>query len=185
MTEELASLLGVVQPEVEKRQCVTKVLAAGTMLVRDGTVPSMEAVEEFAQGLRLEQARLAADAEALMGHAEPKITPIEHELRMYAHDILKAHHDKDFRAVAAYPVEAIGHVRMVVLRNGLQGGRFDGDHPRYPMESGPARRMGPYLERPYDATGASRCCSGQEVAPATRRLHYAVLGFPLFLASTT
>ena len=121
MTEELASLLGVVQPEVEKRQCVTKVLAAGTMLARDGTVPSMEAVEEFAQGLRLEQARLAADAEALMGHAEPKITPIEHELRMYAHDILKAHHDKDFRAVAAYPVEAIGHVRMVVLRMDYKG----------------------------------------------------------------
>ena len=44
MTEELASLLGVVQPEVEKRQCVTKVLAAGTMLARDGTVPSMGGV---------------------------------------------------------------------------------------------------------------------------------------------
>lgn len=121
MTEELAGLLGVVQPEVERRQCVTKVIAAGVLYARDRSVPSMSAVEEVAQELRLEQARLAADAEAMMGHAEPKITPSEQELRMYAHDILKAHHDKDFRATAAYPVEAMGHVRMVVLRVDYKG----------------------------------------------------------------
>jgi len=121
MTEELAGLVGAVHPEVEKRQGVTKVLAAGCLMARDEKVPSMKAVEEFAQVLRLEQARLAADAESMMGHAEPKVTPIEHELRMYTHDILKPHHDKDYRAVAAFPVEAMGNVRLIVLRVDYKG----------------------------------------------------------------
>ena len=121
MTEELAGLIGAVHPEVEKRQCVTKVLATGCLMAKEEKVPSMKAVEEFAQGLRLEQARLAADAESMMGHAEPKVTPIEHELRMYTHDILKPHHDKDYRAIAAFPVEALGNVRVVVLRVDYKG----------------------------------------------------------------
>ena len=74
MTEELAGLIGAVQPEVERRQCVTKVLAAGCLLAKDGMIPTMEAVHGEAQCLRLEQARLASDAETIMGHAEPKVS---------------------------------------------------------------------------------------------------------------
>ena len=56
MTEELAGLVGVVNPEVEKRQCVTKVLAAGSLMGEDPQqrLPSMEAVEQRAQEYRLE-----------------------------------------------------------------------------------------------------------------------------------
>ena len=70
MTEELAGLIGVVQPELEKRQCVTKVLAAGILRAQTGALPSMEAVEELGQALRLEQARQAAEAELLMGQGD-------------------------------------------------------------------------------------------------------------------
>eukprot|EP00435_Cladocopium_sp_Y103_P024605 s4663_g6.t1 len=41
MTEELAGLLGVVAPEIEKRQCVTKVLAAGHLFLETGVLPTM------------------------------------------------------------------------------------------------------------------------------------------------
>lgn len=121
MTEELAGLLGVVAPEVEKRQCVTKVLAAGHLHLSQGRLPSMDEVEYQAQLFRLEQARQAADAEAIMGHPEPRVSAIEHELRMYSHDILKAHHDKDYRAVAVFPIEALGSNRLVTLRLDYKG----------------------------------------------------------------
>ena len=90
MTEELAGLLGVVGPEVEKRQCVTKVLAAGFLMhqTKPNVLPTLEEVESQAQVFRLEQARMATEAEGVMGHADVKVSPIEHELRMYSHDIL-------------------------------------------------------------------------------------------------
>ena len=121
MTVELAGLLGVVQPEVEKRQCVTKVLAAGYLFTETGKLPAMAEVEHQAQEYRLEQARQAHEAEQIMGHAEAKVTPIEQELRMYTHDILKAHHDKDYRATAVFNVEHYVNRRLVVLRVNYQG----------------------------------------------------------------
>ena len=121
MTEELAGLMGVVTPEVEKRQCVTKVLAAGCLLNSTGQIPTMQEVELLSQQFRLEQARQAAEAEALMGHPETKVTAVEHELRMYTHDILKVHHDKDYRATAVFPLEDLSATRLVVLRVDYKG----------------------------------------------------------------
>ena len=121
MTEELAGLLGVLEAEPEKRQCVTKVLAAGSLWAKTSKVPSMEEVEITAKQFRLEQARLAADAEGVMGHPEAKVAPVEHELRMYSHDILKAHHDKDYRALAVFPLNDLDHLRLVVLRVDYKG----------------------------------------------------------------
>ena len=121
MTEELAGLMGVVQPEVERRQCVTKVLAAAHLFEKSGARPDMQTVEILAQQYRLEQGRQAAEAESLMGHAEPKVSPIEHELRMYAHDVLKAHHDKDYRGLAVFPLEDFHNYQLVVLRIDYRG----------------------------------------------------------------
>lgn len=123
MTEELAGLLGVVSPEVEKRHCVTKVLAAGYLAseTATGQLPTMEDVEVQAQAFRLEQARLATEAEGVMGHAEPRVAAIEHEPRMYTHDILKPHHDKDYRALAVFPLEALEEYRIIVLRTDYKG----------------------------------------------------------------
>ena len=123
MTEELAGLLGVVSPEVEKRQCVTKILAAGYLAneAAPGQLPTMEDVETQAQAFRLEQARLATEAEGVMGHAEQRVAAIEHELRMYTHDILKPHHDKDYRALAVFPLEVLEEYRIIVLRTDYKG----------------------------------------------------------------
>eukprot|EP00438_Fugacium_kawagutii_P035496 Skav226807 [mRNA] locus=scaffold2056:134273:145141:- [translate_table: standard] len=121
MTEELAGLLGVVTPENEKRQCVAKTIAAGLLHLQTGSIPSMEAVASKAQDLRLEQARLAAEAEVIMGAAEPKVSAVEAELRMYCHDVLHAGHDKDFRALAVFPVQELSNVRLAILRLDYKG----------------------------------------------------------------
>ena len=121
MTEELAGMLGVVEAMEEKRQCVTKVIAAGILKLRTGSLPSMEDVAEEGQALRLEQARLAVEAEGMMGHAEAKVSPVEREIRMYSHDILKAHHEKDYRALAVFPVDALAGCRVAVIRLDYKG----------------------------------------------------------------
>ena len=121
MTEELAGMLGVVEAMEEKRQCVTKVLAAGILQLRHGVLPTMLEVAEEGQQLRLEQARLAVEAEGAMGHAEVRVSPVEREIRMYSHDILKAHHDKDYRALAVFPLEALSGSRVAVIRLDYKG----------------------------------------------------------------
>ena len=81
----------------------------------------MQEVEDLAQKYRLEQARQATEAEGSMGHPEAKVSAIEHELRMYAHDVLKPHHDKDYRSLAVYPLEQYGNIRLMILRVDYKG----------------------------------------------------------------
>jgi hypothetical protein len=116
MDEELAATLGLVEPVEEKRQCVTKTVAAGVLSRRLGRRPTIEEVAEEARALRLEQTRLALEANSQMGQAAEFVTPVEHELRVYAHDIVHPHHERDFRSFAVFPVAALEEARIVVLR---------------------------------------------------------------------
>lgn len=116
MTEELASLLQQVEPTEERRQCVTKTLAVGILWRRLHRRPSLAEVKTCAQEVRLTQARLALEALAQMGVAEEFVTPVEHEIRTYAHDIMQPNHERDFRTLAVFPVEELQDVKVVVLR---------------------------------------------------------------------
>ena len=116
MDEELAATLGLVEPVEEKRVCVTKTVAAGVLSRRLGRRPTIEEVAEEARALRLEQTRLALEANSQMGQAAEFVTPVEHELRVYAHDIVHPHHERDFRSFAVFPVAALEEARIVVLR---------------------------------------------------------------------
>ena len=51
-----------------------------------------------------------------MGPAEEFVTPVEHEIRTYAHDILHPNHERDFRSLAVFPIEELQDVKVVVLR---------------------------------------------------------------------
>ena len=51
MSEELAGILQLPEPVVEKRQCVTKTLAGGILWREKGRRPSLEEVEVKAQEL--------------------------------------------------------------------------------------------------------------------------------------
>ena len=121
MDEELTSVLGLVDQVSEKRQCVTKTVAAGILWKRLGRRPTLLEVDMEARALRLEQTRVALDASGQMGAAEEFVTPVEHELRVYAHDILQPHHERDFRSFAVYPVEALEDARFVVMRADVRG----------------------------------------------------------------
>ena len=121
MDDELASLLQLPEPEIERRQCVTKVVAAG-ILSRDGGIPTEEAVSAFSLAIRKEQFNQASRALETMGKPADRITAVEHELRVHAHDATKPRHDKDFRVLAAFVLEELAECKMVVLRKDYRGG---------------------------------------------------------------
>eukprot|EP00435_Cladocopium_sp_Y103_P071083 s29_g36.t1 len=122
MTEELASLLKLPDPSREKRQCVTLSLAAGVFKRQHGRWPSLKEAQEGAQELRLEQARLAVEASVTIGQPEEVVSPVEHEARIYIHDLVTANHEKDFKSLAMFPVQSLQDARAVVLRAVYKGG---------------------------------------------------------------
>ena len=121
MSEELAGILQMPEPVIEKRQCVTKTLAAGILWREKGRRPTLQEVENKARELRLDQARLALDAATQMGEAAEFVTPIEHELRVYLHDLLHPAHERDFRSLAVFPIMELGAAKVVVMRADFQG----------------------------------------------------------------
>lgn len=121
MSDELASMLQVAEAGVERRQCVTLALAAGAAWREKGRRPTTQEVQEKASGLRMEQTRQAVEALQVMGEPDEMVTAVEHELRIYCHDLVTAHHEKDFRAMAAFPVEELQEARVVVLRGDYKG----------------------------------------------------------------
>ena len=171
MSQELAGLLGMVQPEVEKRQCVTKVLAAGYLYTEEGKLPTPSKAEHLAQAYRLEQARLAYEAEQIMGHAEAQVTPIESELRMYTHDILNFW-------FGALREQTIGGFACQLPRR--RGSRSDHGHP---VEEWSTNCLGSDPSWTYDAAPAPRQWGWREVDCWFRRLHHSEPWVPLFLAS--
>ena len=82
----------------------------------------MKEAQEQAQRLRLEQARLAAEAVSALGEAEEMVAAVEHEARIYVHDLITANHEKDFRSLAMFPVQELQEARIVVLRADYMGG---------------------------------------------------------------
>lgn len=56
-----------------------------------------------------------------MGEPLEFVTPVEHELRRQAHDVLHAHHERDFRTLAVFPVQALEDAKVVVLRADVRG----------------------------------------------------------------
>ena len=122
MTEELASILKIPEPVKEKRQCVTLSLAAGVLLHEHAEVPGVAAAQREAQQLRLEQARQAVEAAGAMGEPEEMVAAVEHETRIYIHDIVQAHHEKDFRSLAVFPLQQLQEARLVVIRADFRGG---------------------------------------------------------------
>ena len=121
MTEELAAILRQADEGVERRQCVVKTIAAGLVWRKLARQPSLAEAEDCARAVRLEQARQALEAQAVMGEPDHRVAPIEAELRVYAHDILKANHDKDFRSHAVFPVVDMDECKLVVVRANYKG----------------------------------------------------------------
>ena len=120
-SEELASVLKIPEPQEEKRQCVTRVLAAGVLQRELGRVPLQKEVDVRAEAMRREQCQQALDALDQMGEPEEFVAAVEHELRTYIHDILSPHHEKDFRSLAVFPLEDMREAKLVVMRADYKG----------------------------------------------------------------
>ncbi|CAE7778356.1 unnamed protein product [Symbiodinium sp. CCMP2592] len=121
MSEEMASMLRQPEEGLEKRQCVTKAVAAGIMWRELARRPTVAEVDAKALELRLEQTRQALEAQATMGEPALKVAPIEAEIRVYTHDIVRASHDKDFRSLAVFPLQDLEDCKMVVIRADYKG----------------------------------------------------------------
>ena len=121
VSEELAGMLQQPDEGLEKRQCVTKTLAAGIMWRLNARQPTLEEVEVKALELRIEQTRQALEAQDVMGEPANRVAPIEAEIRTYTHDIVRANHDKDFRSLAVFPLDDLEDAKLVVVRADYKG----------------------------------------------------------------
>ena len=121
MSEELAGMLQQPEEGVEKRQCVTKAIAAGIVWRTLARRPSPAEVEAKALEVRVEQTRQALEAQSVMGEAAHKVAPIEAEIRVYTHDTIRANHDKDFRSLAVFPVQDLEDCKLIVIRADYKG----------------------------------------------------------------
>ena len=82
----------------------------------------MGEAQQQAQVFRLEQTRLAVEAMAMIGEADEVVAAVEHEARIYVHDLVTAHHEKDFRSLALFPLQELQEAKVVVLRADYKGG---------------------------------------------------------------
>ena len=110
----LADRLGLQPGEDEGRQCVLKATVAAVLWARDKSAPSMERVERLALQARAEMWDAAYDAQMALGEPASLISTAEADLRVFAHDALYPHHDKDVRCVAAFPLTALKGARLHV-----------------------------------------------------------------------
>lgn len=119
---DLGSSLLETEPVIEKKQCVTLAVAAGIVWSEKGQKPDAQEVQRRAQDYRLEQTRPAVEAAQALGDPDEVVTAVEHEMRVYVHDLTTAHHEKDFRSLAVFPINDLQDVKMVVLRTDYRGG---------------------------------------------------------------
>ena len=119
---DLSSSLLETEPVIEKKQCVTLAVAAGIVWSEKGQKPDAQEVQRRAQDYRLEQTRPAVEAAQALGDPDEVVTAVEHEMRVYVHDLTTAHHEKDFRSLAVFPINDLQDVKMVVLRTDYRGG---------------------------------------------------------------
>ena len=119
MSDELAAMLRQPEEGVERRQCVTKAVAAGVVWRCLARRPTIAEVDEKSLCLRLEQTRQALEAQN--GEPAPRVAPIEAEIRVYTHDIVRASHDKDFRSLAVFPLQELEDCKMIVIRADYKG----------------------------------------------------------------
>eukprot|EP00913_Durusdinium_trenchii_P011460 g10760.t2 len=123
--DELASALGLQPGEEEERQCLVLHPAAGVLLWEGDwdpeRRPTIEDVKKKAQAFRAGLWDEAASAIAELGDPAPWIGAREADVRSYAHDCLRAHHDKDYRLFQAFVLDELREVTLQCWRLNCRG----------------------------------------------------------------
>ena len=118
--QEIASALGLEANEEEERQCLVLHPCAG-YLVWEGNygvdaLPTLKEVQDASRKFRSTLWDQAATVIGELGDPAPWIGNKEAELRSYAHDCLRPHHDKDYRMFQAFTVEELKGYTMQCWR---------------------------------------------------------------------
>ena len=128
---ELATALGLEADSNEERQCLLLHPAAGYLMWKHGWrsdgKPSYKEVEETARRFRLAIWEQAAEAIGELGDPAPWIGARESEVRDFAHDALRPHHDKDYRLYHAFCVDELQDYTLQFWRVNVQG-QYQVDH---------------------------------------------------------
>ena len=127
--ERLRDLLGEDHGEQgaeEIRQCLVLHCTAGVLATQKGrravTAPSLKEVQEAAGEVRYETATKALQALDHLGEPTPEVGRSEADVRMFIHDFVNYHHDKDYRCLAAFPPKLYEGVSLHIVRMDLTGG---------------------------------------------------------------
>ena len=76
--------------------------------------PPKQQVQEFAGFARWEMWRQALDAQAVLGEEADTLTLQEANLRVFCHDSLCAHHDRDMRSLVVFPLDILRGIELRV-----------------------------------------------------------------------
>ena len=112
--EALGKQLGLERLEPESKQCILLAVVAAVLWQRDGKPPDMDTVQAQALEARRELLEQALEAASALGEAPALVTPAEGNLRVFAHDALHAHHDKDVRTLSTFPLSILRGVTLDV-----------------------------------------------------------------------
>ena len=129
--DDLKSGLGLGEDENETRQCLVLHPAAGVLLWNQETwppeKPPLSEVHREAQGFRRQLWEHGVEALGELGDAAPWIGGKEFEIRGYAHDCVRAHHDKDYRLYHAFTIEELQDYTLQCWRVNSYG-QYQVDH---------------------------------------------------------
>ena len=81
---------------------------------REGSPPDLDRVQEAALPVRRQLWEQAYRAQDALGQPASLISTAEADLRVFAHDALHPHHDKDLRSFAVFPVAFLQGVRLQI-----------------------------------------------------------------------
>ena len=106
--QDLRTLLGPKtsgNTDHEIRQCLLLHCTAGCLMARTGTAPKLKDLHCATQRPRYQAAKEALSAESRLGEPPDEMGRAEADVRVFAHDLTRYDHDKDYRCLVAFPPE--------------------------------------------------------------------------------
>lgn len=114
--QEMRDQLGLdAGEEAEARQCELLNIIGAVLWSQRGSPPTLQEVQTRALQERMGIWEKAVELVGALGPMPAKMTRTEADPRVYAHDALAPHHDKDFRFVTALRMDALNGIILHVL----------------------------------------------------------------------
>ena len=109
------------EPEMELRQCLFLNVAGALLRAGSRKMPKPAAIQDLAHRMRAQMHLQALEALQALGPAPPHMSAAEADLRVFCHDAVYRDHDKDYRALLAFPLEDLEPYALHVVRIDFHG----------------------------------------------------------------